>query len=70
MVVTGADSNSTLNAVEDLEGRRIATRMTSGSTGGGDSIGVFAAAGPRTENIAFGTAIIQAFPRHPSAVAQ
>lgn len=44
--------------------------MTSGSTGGGDSIGVFTAAGPRTQNVVFGTAITQTFPRHPVAVAQ
>ena len=44
--------------------------MTSGSTGGGDSLSVFAAAGPSTRSIMFGTAITQTFPRHPIAVAQ
>ena len=40
------------------------------STGGGDSLSVFSAAGPRTRSIMFGTAITQTFPRHPIAVAQ
>ena len=71
MVVTAGDSNTALRAVEDLENRGIAAAwMTSGSTGGGDSIGVFTAAGPRTRSIMFGTAITQTFPRHPIAVAQ
>ena len=33
-------------------------------------ISVFAAAGPLTRSIMFGTAITQTFPRHPIAVAQ
>ena len=71
MVVTAPDSNDALSAVEDLENRGIgAAWMTSGSTGGGDSLGVFTAAGPRTRSIMFGTAITQTFPRHPIAVAQ
>ena len=71
MVITAADSNAALSAVEDLENRGIgAAWMTSGSTGGGDSLGVFTAAGPRTRSIVFGTAITQTFPRHPIAVAQ
>ena len=71
MVVTAGDSNAALNAVEDLDNRGIAAAwMTSGSTGGGDSIGVFTAAGPRTHSVVFGTAITQTFPRHPIAVAQ
>ena len=71
MVVTAADSNAALRAVEDLENRGVgAAWMTSGSTGGGDSLGVFTAAGARTHNILFGTAITQTFPRHPIAVAQ
>ena len=70
-VVAAGDSNAALRAVEDLENRGIvAVWMTSGSTGGGDSIGVFTAAGPRTESILLGTAITQTFPRHPIAVAQ
>ena len=71
MAVTAADSNAALGAVEDMENRGIgAAWMTSGSTGGGDSLSVFAAAGPRTRSIMFGTAITQTFPRHPIAVAQ
>ena len=71
MVVTAADSNAALRAVEDLDNRGVgAAWMTSGSTGGGDSLSVFAAAGPRTRSIMFGTAITQTFPRHPIAVAQ
>ena len=71
MVITAADSNAALTAVEDLENRGIgAAWMTSGSTGGGDSLGVFTAAGSRTRSIMFGTAITQTFPRHPIAVAQ
>ena len=71
VVVTAGDSNVALKSVEDLEIRGIAAAwMTSGSTGGGDSIGVFTAAGPNTKNIMFGTAITQTFPRHPIAVAQ
>ena len=71
MVITAADGNAALRAVEDLENRGInAAWMTSGSTGGGDSLSVFAAAGPRTQSIMFGTAITQTFPRHPIAVAQ
>ena len=71
MVITAADSNAALGAVEDLENRGVAAAwMTSGSTGGGDSLGVFTAAGPRTRSIMFGTAITQTFPRHPIAVAQ
>ena len=71
MVVTAPDSNDALSAVENLENRGIgAAWMTSGSTGGGDSLGVFTAAGPRTRSIMFGTAITQTFPRHPIAVAQ
>ena len=71
MVVSAADSSSALRAVEDLENRGIsAAWMTSGSTGGGDSLSVFAAAGPSTRSIMFGTAITQTFPRHPIAVAQ
>ena len=70
-VITAGDSNAALKAVEDLENRGIAAAwMTSGSTGGGDSIGVFTAAGPSTKSIVFGTAITQTFPRHPIAVAQ
>ena len=47
MVVTADDSNAALRAVEDLDNRGIgAAWMTSGSTGGGDSLSVFAAAGP------------------------
>lgn len=71
MVVTAGDSSAALRAVEDLENRGIAAAwMTSGSTGGGDSIGVFTAAGPRTQSVMLGTAITQTFPRHPIAVAQ
>ena len=71
MVVTAGDSSAALGAVEDLESRGVgAAWMTSGSTGGGDSIGVFTAAGPRTQSILLGTAITQTFPRHPIAVAQ
>ena len=71
MVVTAGDSNAAMRAVEDLENRGIAAAwMTSGSTGGGDSLGVFTAAGPRTQSILLGTAITQTFPRHPIAVAQ
>ena len=71
VVVTAGDSNVALKAVEDLEIRGIdAAWMTSGSTGGGDSIGVFTAAGPNSKSIMFGTAITQTFPRHPIAVAQ
>ena len=71
MVVTAGDSITALRTVEDLENRGIASAwMTSGSTGGGDSLGVFTAAGPRTQSIMFGTAITQTFPRHPIAVAQ
>ena len=71
MAITAADSNAALRAVEDLENRGIgAAWMTSGSTGGGDSLSVFAAAGPSTRSIMFGTAITQTFPRHPIAVAQ
>ena len=71
MVVTAPDSNAALSAVEDLENRGVgAAWMTSGSTGGGDSIGVFTAAGSRTRSILLGTAITQTFPRHPIAVAQ
>ena len=71
MAITAADSNAALRAVEDLEDRGIgAAWMTSGSTGGGDSLSVFAAAGPSTRSIMFGTAITQTFPRHPIAVAQ
>ena len=71
MAITAADSNAALSAVEDLENRGIgAAWMTSGSTGGGDSLSVFAAAGPSTRSIMFGTAITQTFPRHPIAVAQ
>ena len=71
MVVTAGDSNAALRTVEELENLGIAAAwMTSGSTGGGDSIGVFTAAGPRTSSILFGTAITQTFPRHPIAVAQ
>ena len=71
VVITAEDSNAALKAVEDLENRGIAAAwMTSGSTGGGDSIGVFTAAGSRTQSIMFGTAITQTFPRHPIAVAQ
>ena len=71
MVVTAPNSNDALSAVEDLENRGIgAAWMTSGSTGGGDSLSVFTAAGPRTRSIMFGTAITQTFPRHPIAVAQ
>ena len=70
-VVTAGDSNAAMRALEDLENRGIAAAwMTSGSTGGGDSIGVFTAAGPRTQSILLGTAITQTFPRHPIAVAQ
>ena len=71
MVITAADSAAALGAVEDLDNRGVgAAWMTSGSTGGGDSVGVFTAAGPRTRSIMFGTAITQTFPRHPIAVAQ
>ena len=71
MVVTAPDSNAALGAVEDLDNRGIgAAWMTSGSTGGGESLSVFAAAGPRTRSVMFGTAITQTFPRHPIAVAQ
>ena len=71
MVITAADSNAALRAVEDLDNRGVgAAWMTSGSTGGGDSLSVFSAAGPRTRSIMFGTAITQTFPRHPIAVAQ
>ena len=71
MVVTAPDSNAALRAVEDLDNRGVgAAWMTSGSTGGGDSLGVFTAAGPSTGDIMFGTAITQTFPRHPIAVAQ
>ena len=71
VVVTAADSNAALRAVEDLENRGIgAAWMTSGSTGGGDSLSVFASAGTRTRSIMFGTAITQTFPRHPIGVAQ
>ena len=71
MVITAADSNGALRAVEDLDNRGIgAAWMTSGSTGGGDSLSVFTAAGPRTQSVMFGTAITQTFPRHPIAVAQ
>ena len=70
-VVTAPDSSAALRAVEDMEKRGIgAAWMTSGSTGGGDSLGVFTAAGPLTRNIMLGTAITQTFPRHPIAVAQ
>lgn len=69
MVVTSYDSSFTFTAVEDLENRGIGTVwMTSGSTGGGDSIGVFTAAALGTQNVAFGTAITQTLPRHPIAV--
>ena len=71
MVVTAPDSRAALSAVEDLENHGIgAAWMTSGSTGGGDSLGVFTSAGPRTQSILLGTAITQTFPRHPIAVAQ
>ena len=71
VVVTAGDSNTALRAVEDLENRGIAAAwMTSGSTGGGDSIGVFTAAAPRNQGTMFGTAITQTYPRHPIAVAQ
>ena len=41
MAITAADSNAALRAVEDLEDRGIgAAWMTSGSTGGGDSLSV------------------------------
>ena len=71
MAITAPDSTAALAAVDDLEGRGIgAAWMTSGSTGGGDSLSVFAAAAPRTQSIMFGTAITQTFPRHPIAVAQ
>ena len=71
MAITAPDSNAALAAVDDLENRGIgAAWMTSGSTGGGDSLSVFAAAAPRTQSIMFGTAITQTFPRHPIAVAQ
>ena len=70
-VITAGDSNAASKAVEDLENRGIAAAwMTSGSTGGGDSIGVFIAAGPSTKSIVFGTAITQTFSRNPIAVAQ
>jgi alkanesulfonate monooxygenase SsuD/methylene tetrahydromethanopterin reductase-like flavin-dependent oxidoreductase (luciferase family) len=70
-VITAGDSSAALKAVEDLENRGIAAAwMTSGSTGGGDSIGVFIAAGPSTKSIVFGTAITQTFSRNPIAVAQ
>ena len=66
-VVTAADSNAALGRVEDMENHGIgAAWMTSGSTGGGDSLSVFAAAGPRTRSIMFGTAITQTFPAIPS----
>ena len=44
MVVTAADSNAALVAVEDKNRGIGAAWMTSGSTGGGDSLSVFSAA--------------------------
>ena len=71
VVVSAGDSRAALGAVEDLENRGAgAAWMTSGSTGGGDSLGVFTAAGSSTRSIMLGTAITQTFPRHPIAVAQ
>ncbi len=71
VVVSAGDSVAALDNVEDLERRGIsAAWMTSGSTGGGESLSVFAAAGTRTQDIMMGTAITQTFPRHPIAVAQ
>ena len=71
VAVTASDSNSALAAIEDLEQRGIsAAWVTSGSAGGGDGLGVLAAAASRTQRIMLGTAIMQTFPRHPVAMAQ
>ena len=71
VVVSAANSNEALAAVEDFEKRGISVAwMTSGSAGGGDALSVFAAAATRTQAIVMGTAITQTFPRHPVAVAQ
>ncbi len=71
VAVSAPDSTAALANIQGLEQGGIpAAWMTSGSAGGGDSIGVFTAAAARTQNIMMGTAIVQTFPRHPIAVAQ
>ena len=70
VAVSASDSNAALSVIEDLEKRGIrAAWMTSGSAGGADSLGLFAAAATRTQQITLGTAITQTFSRHPVAMA-
>ena len=71
VAVSASDSNAALSVIEDLEKRGLrAAWMTSGSAGGADSLGLFAAAATRTQQITLGTAITQTFSRHPVAMAQ
>ena len=71
VAVSASDSNAALSVIEDLEKRGLrAAWMTSGSAEGADSLGLFAAAATRTQQITLGTAITQTFSRHPVAMAQ
>ena len=71
VAVSASDSNAALSVIEDLEKRGLrAAWMTSGSAGGADSLGLFAAAATRTQQITLGTAITQTFSRHPVAMGQ
>ncbi len=70
LVANQSDMPSTLAYIERAEKLGFGTAwLITGSTGL-DSLTVFAAAAARTQRIAFGTAIVPIWPRHPLVVAQ
>ena len=64
------DAGTLLKGIEEAEAMGIGSAWLVTAAPRLDALSVFAAAGPRTKSILFGTGIVPTFGRHPAAMAQ